>query len=216
MRKRHLRSLALALLPVIALVLATTGRALAQPPVEPPPPQAIQCARFVNASTDLAAPAELTVTLDEDARKARLTISGVPEAATCYTIHKDPSGVNPVVFAWDEERIEVPAEQFDEWGFESAGRYCYSLFIGHPGGYVGPIERCIDVPTTIAPEPTPTPEAPTPGPPGVGAPTPQMPTLGTGMTGTSKGSSLPLAIAIGTVLSALGMAAFAFATRSKQ
>lgn len=126
-----------------------------QPPL--PPAEVLHCVRPFAESIipDLVAPDSFSVVLDLETGKARLFIPELPSATTCYVVFKNPSDSNPVVLEWHASGIVGPKEATDTAGFRSSGEYCYQLIVGNPTGRSNAVERCIDVPTSVAPTPTP-------------------------------------------------------------
>lgn len=158
-----------------------------QPPL--PPPEVINCVRPSQERivSDLVAPESFAVSVDSRTRKAQMVVRNLPSNATCYVILKDPSGSNPIAQGWDATRVMDPGELTDNGGFPSAGQYCYQLIVGNRDGRSKAVERCVDVPTSLAPAPTPaatpgtTPPPPAaPGFPPLAGSTPQAPGTGSG------------------------------------
>jgi hypothetical protein len=153
-------------------VVVTLGPAVAQaPPPSEPPREAIHCARPFQApiKATLNRPDALTATLDVAAGRANLAISAAPEEATCFIVVRTPSGTNPVVFEWNVAGV-VAKQTVDPIPFQYAGRYCYQVYFGDPEGLSQPSnERCLDVPTSIAPAPEPTPTLASIRPPNAGS-----------------------------------------------
>ena len=143
---------------------------LAQEP-EGPPLQAIHCVRPFpeTLNPELPAPADFAVTLDETRAVALLAIGAFEPDITCFVVYSNLGG--PIAFAWDEERLFAPNEPIES-ALPSAGEYCYQLLVANPTGHSDWVERCINVPDSVAPTPTATttpPYAATPAPPGVGS-----------------------------------------------
>ena len=170
-RRRRAARLMAALFVAMSL-FAGANVALAQTPGSTPPSppaEVINCARpgADRIIPDLVAPEGFAVTLDEGSGKARLSVPDFPADATCYLIYRGPVALIQIASEWDASGIPSPGEIVDEAGFDSAGRYCYTLIIGSPAGRSEAVERCVDVPTSVAPLPTPTPTmGATPPPPG--------------------------------------------------
>jgi len=179
---------------------------VAPTPVRPdaPPPEAINCVRPNTAAprAELSANDALELSLDTSAREVVVAITRVPAEATCYALYRRPSDVNPVLFAYDSQPIKSPSPQPDPHKPAVAGEYCYSLVFGSPQGSSAPFERCINVPTSLAPAPTPVsaaepPPQPVTGPPSVG-----------NSTDSSVGYSIPALGAIAAGLALLGTGAY--------
>lgn len=172
---------------------------------EQPPVEALNCVRPTsqNQRPELDATGLLQATIDQASRDVVLSISRVPGSATCYSVFRNPSGTNPVLFAYTAGPISAPVPTLDPFGIPSAGRYCYSLIFGSTVGSSAPFEICIDVPATMAPLPTPTPAFTPPPQPHVGPPD-----TGTAGPGNSFGRGLfPLGIAVFGI-AALGAAGY--------
>ena len=211
-RREPLVAVALALYLSIAGSIGTTTSANAQEPApsaapqasptipnrpDRPPAEAINCARpTAQNRPELDAVGALQVRIDESSRQIVLSLSRIPNSATCYAVYREPSGTNPVLFAYAKSPIALPPSASDPVGINSAGRYCYSLIFGGTVGNGAPFEACIDVPPTFAPIPTPIAVVKPPPPPGV-----EAPNTGTGPGGSS--GFAPLQVALG----ALGAAA---------
>lgn len=146
-------------------------------PIRPdgPPPEAINCVRpdTTKPQAQLSPEGSLDVVIDAGTGNIVVSIARVPAEATCYAVFRQPSGSNPVLFQYGPAPVDVPRSQPDPLKPAVAGNYCYTLIFGSPLGTSSPFERCIDLPASLAPTPTPVPNfvrppAPVTGPPATG------------------------------------------------
>ncbi len=164
-----------------ALICAATAVAQEPPPdstpsrPDGPPPEAINCVRpdTSKPQSQLNPEGSLTLALDASTHNIVVSILRVPPEATCYAVYRQPSGSNPVLFQYGAAPVAAPTDQPDPLKPSVAGMYCYTLIFGSPNGSSAPYERCIDLPSSLAPTATPVPDflrppAPVTGPPATG------------------------------------------------
>lgn len=187
---------------------STSSPTAATPQITPnrpdgPPPEAINCVRpdTTKHQDQLSPDGSLEVQIESATGNILVSIVRVPAEATCYAVYRQPSGSNPVLFQYGPAPLDVPRSQPDPLKPAVAGNYCYTLIFGSPRGSSAPYERCVDLPASIAPTPTPVPEfvrppAPVTGPPATGNTEP---------SGRAGYSITPFGIALaGLVLAGLG------------
>jgi hypothetical protein len=159
-----------------------------------PPPEAINCVRPDSQKIDpsLKIADGFSAAVDDALKTAVLTIPAPPPGITCFSIFRDPSGSNPISFAWDTLEVTVPPRISDEVPFLSSGQHCYYLYFGSPAGITAPSESCLEIPTTFAPEAPPQPPQDFKPPPAAVEP----PSAGTGLQDRSGSYRLSFAGAL--------------------